>query len=176
MEDLCRLLSLSGTPAEVLPQLEALCAKIGAPDAVIDLTAAIFALDGTKAASVLRLDFSAVGDGRYYNDLVFRGFVKGLPERVLAGGQYDRLLERMGRESRGVGFAVYLDQIALLDRDDELDADVLLLYDEKTSPDVVRAEAARLREDGNSVLTLPSRPKNGRYGKVVTLTGGERSE
>ena len=46
---------------------------------------------------------------KYYNGIAFRGFISGLPAAVLLGGQYDNLMTKMGKDSRGVGFAVYLD-------------------------------------------------------------------
>ena len=52
----------------------------------------------------------------YYNGLIFRGFLSSLPGSVLSGGQYDNLMRRLRRRSGAVGFAVYLDQIARLDR------------------------------------------------------------
>ena len=58
--------------------------------------------------SMIRLDFSLTGNSRYYNGIIFQGYVQGVPQRVLAGGQYDRMMERMGRRSRACGFALYL--------------------------------------------------------------------
>ncbi len=37
--------------------------------------------------------------------------MEGLPDSVLTGGQYDRLMRKMGRRSRAIGFAVYLDRL-----------------------------------------------------------------
>lgn len=169
VEALCELLSLSGTPEEVLPRLSPLAKAAGADEPFAGLTGILAALKGTAADGLLILDFSAVSDGKYYNGLAFRGFVKGLPERVLAGGQYDRLMARMGKASRAVGFAVYLDQIALLDREDEPDADVLLVY-KNASPGSVMRKADELRAAGKSVLALPDMPEGGRFGEIVELS------
>ena len=54
----------------------------------------------------IHIDFSAVTNLRYYNGIVFKGYIEGFHEAVLSGGQYD-----MGIGSRGMGFAVYLDVI-----------------------------------------------------------------
>ena len=60
----------------------------------------------------IKIDYSAVSNLNYYNGLVFRGFVEGVPESILSGGQYDGLLKLMGKKnSRAVGFAVYLDLV-----------------------------------------------------------------
>ena len=60
------------------------------------------------------LDFSLVSDRNYYNGITFKGFISGIPESVLSGGRYDRLMEKMGRRSKAVGFAVYLDLLERL--------------------------------------------------------------
>ena len=51
----------------------------------------------------------------YYNGIVFKGFVSGIPASVLSGGQYDNLMEKMGKKARAIGFAVYLDELERLD-------------------------------------------------------------
>lgn len=60
----------------------------------------------------INIDFSAVNSLNYYNGLVFRGFIEGIPEAILSGGQYDNLMRSMGHDnSKAIGFAVYLDLI-----------------------------------------------------------------
>ena len=61
----------------------------------------------------LRVDFSAVSSLNYYNGIVLRGFIEGMPESILSGGEYDNLIHMMGRDanSKALGFAVYLDLI-----------------------------------------------------------------
>ena len=57
------------------------------------------------------IDFSSVSDLRYYNGITFKGFINGIPGSVISGGQYDNLMKRMHRQSKAVGFAVYLDML-----------------------------------------------------------------
>ncbi|MBR2208685.1 MAG: ATP phosphoribosyltransferase regulatory subunit [Synergistaceae bacterium] len=60
----------------------------------------------------IKIDYSAVSNLNYYNGLVFRGFIEGVPESILSGGQYDGLMKLMGKKNlRAIGFAVYLDLI-----------------------------------------------------------------
>ncbi len=60
----------------------------------------------------IKIDFSAVNNLNYYNGIVFRGFIEGIPESILSGGQYDGLMASMGQKnSKAIGFAVYLDTI-----------------------------------------------------------------
>ena len=76
---------------------------------------------GLLPAERVRLDFSLGNDMKYYSGLVFKGYVRGVPNSVLSGGQYDRLLSHMGKNARAIGFAVYLDQLARLEEADEWD-------------------------------------------------------
>ena len=69
---------------------------------------------GGAFADKIRLDFSVTANAGYYNGVVFKGFVDGVPESVLSGGQYDRLMRKMGRKSNAVGFAVYVDELSRL--------------------------------------------------------------
>ena len=57
------------------------------------------------------LDFSLVSDSNYYNGIIFKGYLEGVPDRVLSGGRYDRLMEKMGKRAKAIGFAVYLDEL-----------------------------------------------------------------
>jgi ATP phosphoribosyltransferase regulatory subunit len=66
----------------------------------------------------VRIDFSVVDDMRYYNGIIFKGFVKGIPSSLLSGGRYDKLMERMGKKSGAVGFAIYLDLLDELELDE----------------------------------------------------------
>ena len=40
---------------------------------------------------MINIDFSVVSDTHYYNTIVFKGFIEGIPTSVLTGGQYDKL-------------------------------------------------------------------------------------
>ena len=107
-EKLLTLSALSGTPGELLPKLRALSC---APEYVEELARLTAELDQAR----LRFDFSILGDMRYYNTLAFQGYVRGVPSSVLSGGCYDRLLSRMGKPGRAIGFACYLDKLERLE-------------------------------------------------------------
>ena len=63
----------------------------------------------------IAVDFSVVSDNGYYSGIVFKGFVDGIADRVLSGGQYDKLMEKMGKKAAAIGFAVYLDTLERYD-------------------------------------------------------------
>ena len=131
----------------------------------------------TQAVSVLpaehiRIDFSVIHDMYYYNGIVFCGFVRGIPNSVLSGGQYDRLMSRMGKTERAVGFAVYLDQLELLEKKAaEYDADVLLLYDEGTALPLLHETVSALTSEGKRVLAERKTPEKLRFREICDLRG-----
>lgn len=74
-------------------------------------------LADTAFAEMLQVDFSVVGDINYYNGIIFKGFLRDIPVDVLSGGQYDRLMKKMGRRSSAIGFAVSNDALERLELD-----------------------------------------------------------
>ncbi len=127
-------------------------------------------LQGTPYAAHIRFDFSIINDMNYYNGLVFCGFLDGICEGVLSGGQYNKLMQRMGRRAGAVGFALYLDLLAGLGTaDTAYDVDVLLLYDPAVSPTAVAAAVARLRDEGKTVSAQCTVPERLRYAEIIDL-------
>jgi len=114
-ELLKQLLSLHGTVNELLPILERL--PFGKDDSFVDI---LRRLAESRFSALFYLDFSVISDINYYNGVVFKGFLRDVPTAVLSGGQYDRLMRRMGKQSHAIGFAVYTD---LLDRIDLSDSE-----------------------------------------------------
>ena len=59
----------------------------------------------------INIDFSLSNSTGYYSGVILRGYIEGIAERVLSGGQYDTLMKKMNRNAGAVGFAVYLDTL-----------------------------------------------------------------
>ena len=124
-------------------------------------------LKTTPYADHIRFDFSIINDMNYYNGIVFCGFLDGICEGVLSGGQYNKLMQRMGRRSGAIGFALYLDLLEGLDVDTPAyDVDVLLLYDKTDSPAAVAAKVAELRTSGLTVSAQCAIPERVRYAEL----------
>ena len=68
-------------------------------------------LTKVEYSNYIMVDFSITCDMNYYNGIVFKGYINGIPEYVLSGGQYDNLMEKMGKKSRAIGFAVYTERL-----------------------------------------------------------------
>ncbi len=114
-EPLIKLLTFTGSYESVLPKLLGFCEELGCIDAYRGLAGALANFESYKYRSVINVDFSVVSDRSYYNGVIFKGFVNGIPDSVLSGGCYDKLMRRMKRKSRAVGFAVYLDALERID-------------------------------------------------------------
>ena len=168
------LISLYGTPKEVLPKLTALLQ--GKIDGALlnNFTEILEAFQGSPLQSMLRIDFSVVSDMHYYNGIVFKGFVKGIPDSVLSGGQYDKLLQKMNRKAGAIGFAVYLDLLERMETTSkDFDVDILLLYTEGTTLCSLRDAVARLSARGDRVMVQRAVPEKLRARQVMKLTNGE---
>ena len=158
-----KLMSCSGIPSVVLPELKKLSNAEMAP--YIQELETILSVVGDEN---VRIDFSVINDMRYYNGIVFQGFVKDVPKCVLSGGQYDPLLKQMRRNAKAIGFAVYLDELKEPAKCGT-DVDVVLLFNEKTPINNIFEAAKSLRAAGKKVIVEKSVPQNIIYGEVVKL-------
>ena len=170
------LAALSGPLSDVLPSLLPLCTTAEARAAYDLLSSLSRMLEDAGLQRHARLDFSIVNDMNYYNGVVFRGYVAGIPTGVLSGGQYDKLMARMGKDARGVGFAVYLDQLERLTPSAAgCDVDAVLTYGPDADPAEVLRTAKALRETGERVV-LAARPDGIRCRRVLEFHSGEVRE
>ena len=175
---LTALVDTYGAPDTVIERLSAvLPARVVEADVFSELSALVGLLSKTPVFDRVRLDFSVVNDMSYYNGILLRGFLQGISEGVLSGGEYGSLMKRVGRSSRAVGFALYLDLLSSIDKPtDACDVDVLLIYDETVATDEVVAKKAELVASGLSVQAQRAIPENVRYGRVVILSGENKND
>ena len=138
--------------------------------AISELTALRDHLKATPYGSRIRFDFSIINDMSYYNGVVFCGYLDGICECVLSGGQYNKLMKRMGRKAGAIGFALYLDLLeGLTDNSPAYDVDTLVLYDGATPTEAVTATVATLRAEGKSVSAQRAIPEKLRYATLCDL-------
>lgn len=169
-----QLISCCGAPREVLPKLQTLLKGCVGTDSLNQLVNVLGALTADKPETALRFDFSVVNDSRYYNGIVFKGYVPGLPSAVLSGGQYDSLMHRMHRRSGAIGFAVYMDVVEQLPQPGrEYDVDTVLLYEKGTPLTEIRNRVSELNSQGRSVLVQQMIPENVKYRQLLKLQQGE---
>lgn len=172
-----KLVKTSGLLKDVLPVLNEFCIADEARNAITQLQTIEAILDQNGYSDHVQLDFSIVNDMNYYNGIVFRGYIEGIPNSVLSGGQYDKLMEKMGKNAGGIGFAVYLDQLALLDTiQKKYDVDTVLLYTDDSDIPTLSCKAGELSADGGTVLLLKKLPETLRYGQLLSFENGRLQE
>lgn len=162
-----------GTPDEILPWIKENLKDIADEKNINTFANVITALSREENGGIIRIDFSAVDDLRYYNGFVFKGFAQGIPQSVLSGGQYDALMKNMKRQSGAIGFAVYLDSFENTADISEYDVDVLLLYSENSDISLIKRTADGIIAEGESVLTQREKTDGIKYRKLMIEKDGE---
>jgi len=168
---LTSLVSLYGTADAVIPKLGEILAPLGeSGEAMFALRQLEIIMNALGNNPKIHIDFSVTGNMSYYNGIVWKGFIAGIPDGVLSGGQYDKLMKKMNRKSGALGFAVYLDLLERMnDGTPEYDVDTLLLYDADADPAVLRDTVKLLTAGSNSVLCQKAIPEKIRYKQLVRL-------
>ena len=174
-ECIIEVVSTYGSAETVIPKIEMLLLGIADTTPLSNLGKIIAALD-SDIKKMIKIDFSVVDNTKYYNGIVFKGFVPSVPTAVLSGGQYSRLMTRMGRSCDAVGFAVYHDTLErLYDEQSEFDSEVLLIY--KNCPLPLLCETvADLKAKYGSVCAMQQEPENTKYRRVFLLDGDQLKE
>ena len=166
---LIRFVGAYGQRHKVLEELRSLCGDI-AREPLAQLEQLSRLLDGTPYADQILFDFSLVNNMNYYNGIVFQGFLAGISGGILAGGQYDKLMQKMSRRAGAIGFALYLDMLEQLPAQSRgCDVDVLLLYGQDCDPAAVAAAVAALTGEGKTVSAQRSMPPKLRCREVRKL-------
>lgn len=152
-----------------IAQLERLCPE---QEAAIAELRSIAQMLKQEDCGQVHLDFSVANDMKYYSGITFSGFIEGVPGSVLSGGVYDNLMQKLGKQGGGIGFAVYLDQLERYGAKERLyDVDTLLLYGEQHAPADVAKAVQMLMAAGGSVLAERSVPENLRCRQIRRLSG-----
>ena len=164
------LVASYGKPSQVLPTLlPQLACTVPAP-MLDDLQHLLTALEASPVGDIVRLDFSVVGNIGYYNGLVFKGFVSGVPEGLLSGGEYNGLMRKMGKSENAIGFAVYLDALERLTQNENAyDVDAVVLYGKDADPAALGKAINTLVISGKTVAAHREVPKKLRYRELLTF-------
>lgn len=164
--------SIYGERNTVLQKLDTLSEYIDI-NSINELKTLSNMLDNLYFSDKIKFDFSAVSDMNYYNGIVFKGYVNGLSQSVLSGGQYDNLLSKMGRKAGAIGFAIYLDLLEDLPNDKQkFDVDVLLLCDDSTDDKVLIDAVNQIISGGQTISVQSADAGKIRYKELKDLRGG----
>lgn len=112
-----KVLTLAESAEGAIVALEEASGVFGEIPALRELISILRALSSLEEGKYVRVDFSVVGDGNYYNGIVFKGFLRGVPSPVLSGGRYDNLMRKLRKRASAIGFAVYTDLLDLLEKE-----------------------------------------------------------
>lgn len=161
------LATLVGLYAPISQSISLLFDLLPESSAVKELSEIVSVLHTLGLDNNVYLDLSLMHDFGYYNGIIFKGYLKGVPVAVLSGGRYDPLLSRFGVQTSAMGFAIYLDYIEYSETTDQ--ATVLLLYTENDSADAVARATQALVDQGYNVMSCRKAPENRLFTKTFTL-------
>ncbi|MBQ9937714.1 MAG: ATP phosphoribosyltransferase regulatory subunit [Oscillospiraceae bacterium] len=165
-----KLISLYGNAYEVINELKDLDESENYKAAFCEFEKILNLITDENIKAMLQIDFSVVSDAKYYNGIVFKGFIEKIPSSVLSGGQYDSLMKRMNKKSGALGFAVYLDMLdPLKSQIDEFEQDVIILYNENTDPTALKKLTEELISKGNRVSAQKTIPDKLTYRELIDL-------
>lgn len=168
-DELIKLISAYGAPNKVIPTLNELKNNENA-HAVDCLINIISTLENNGYSNKINIDFSVINDMSYYNGFVFKGFINGISSGILSGGQYDKLMHKMGRKSGAIGFAIYLDMLERFNETDKFyDVDTVILYDDNAELNTLNDAVKLFASNGKSVMAQKSVPENIKYKQLVKL-------
>ena len=154
-----KLVSLYGEPSTVFAELKSIVTDEQGFAAISELERVLSVISKNGANGCIRVDFSVINDMSYYNGIVFRGFINGIPTGILSGGQYDLLMQKMGKKAGAIGFAVYPDLLKERAKSSEYDVDALLLYGDNDTLEEVFAATNAFIDSGKSVTAQKSVPE-----------------
>lgn len=132
----------------------------------------ILALYGVE--KFVTFDLSMTGNYGYYTGIIFRGYTFGTGDAVVKGGRYDHLLEKFGKTSASIGFAIVIDELmnALIRQKIRIvytRKNAIVLYDESRARDAIRL-AKDFRAKAKNTELIKKSPEKGledyiRFGK-----------
>lgn len=171
-DSLLTLIGAYGAFEDVREELNRLPLGYSGRKAMAELETVFGVIASTPYRDQVKIDFSIVNDLTYYSGILFQGFVRGIPQSILSGGRYDRLMSRMNRQGGALGFAVYLDYLDMLPGDSRKnDVDVVLLYGDDDSPEAIVDLSREITGGGETILVERAVPKGIRAGRVVRMPG-----
>lgn len=132
-----------------------------------------------KAEDHVTFDLSMSGSYGYYTGIVFRAYTYGTGDAVVRGGRYDHLLEKFGKSTPSIGFAIIIDELMSALNRQKISVQTakrnLLVYTEATEKWAVSL-ARSFRAKGKNIEMLKREPEEERevyeaYGKRSSIAG-----
>jgi len=105
------ILNLQGEMGEVILKARQYKSNKQMEEALYELEEINEILKEADYSNGINLDLSMIPDLDYYDGIVFKGYCKGIPNKVLSGGRYDRLTEEFGKKVPAIGFMIDMDMV-----------------------------------------------------------------
>ena len=170
-ENICKITSMYLPIDKAIDEIKSIVKGEKMQDAYNDICEIYKALKCYSLGDKIYLDFSIVNDMNYYDGVIFKGYVNGIPDGILSGGRYDRLMERFGKKTEAIGFAVYLDKLEHFGvSNSEYDVDVMLVYDSEMTSDKIIECINAFRADGKTVKAVNAVDRSVRCRQYFVLT------
>ncbi len=170
-EKLIAIAAMNGSGDDISKKLRSLNLGEDYEEVISELELINSFLKENNLSDKVRYDFSIVNDMNYYSGVVFKGYINGIFQSVLSGGQYGSLMERMGKKCDAIGFAVYLDTLERFNyQSKKYDVDIIILYDENADVSKLSQSIKMLTDNGSSVLAL-KKADNIKYRQLLKFDG-----
>ena len=109
-------------------------------------------------------DLSMSGTYGYYTGIIFRGYTYGTGDAIVKGGRYDHLVEKFGKKSASIGFAIVIDELmkALIRQKIRIvytRKNTIVLYDEGRLREAIALAKDFRRKAKNTELVKKSKDK-----------------
>ncbi len=162
---MCDLIRVYGSYGEVKDKLDRFKVDEKSTVAVEQFLSVLSLVASGEFEDKVKIDFSVVNDINYYNGIVFNGVIEKVASKVLSGGQYDKLMQKMNKGKSAIGFAVYVDLLERLEENEE-EKITFVIYDDKTDRKTLIERVNKLNKKSAVRVqkTLPNRD-----GKIIDL-------
>lgn len=102
-------------------------------------------------------DLSMSGSYGYYSGIIFRAYTYGTGDAVVRGGRYDHLLEKFGKSTPSIGFAIIVDELMSALSRQKIDVDSghrnLIVYNDVSQKNAMTL-AKECRNRGKCIILL----------------------
>lgn len=96
---------------EILADAGRVAPNEAAKNAVIHLETIYDILKSYGVEDYVTFDLSMSGSYGYYSGIVFRAYTYGTGDAIVRGGRYNHMLEKFGKNTPSIGFAILLDDL-----------------------------------------------------------------
>ena len=136
VRDAFRILPKLTGDVDVLEQAADIAPTVNAGLAIEHLRKMYEMLKMYGVEKYITFDLSLQGSYGYYTGIVFRAYTYGTGDAVVRGGRYDHLVEKFGKSTPSIGFAILLDELMNALNRQKINIDcgytTLIVYTEKT--------------------------------------------